>query len=152
MKEKVIEILVYIMSEVQENKRLSDIDLGDLKSQGYTQSEISAAFSWLYDTMRITDGMVTRVTKPVLGSRRVLNEAEKLVFSTESQGYLIQLRELGLLDDQDVESVIERAMVTAYEKLSVDELREIVASVLFSKTGRNAGTNHSMLNSRDTIH
>ena len=64
MKEKVIEILVYIMSEVQENKRLSDIDLGDLKSQGYTQSEISAAFSWLYDTMRITDGMVTRVTKP----------------------------------------------------------------------------------------
>jgi uncharacterized protein Smg (DUF494 family) len=152
MKEKVIEILVYIMAEVQQNKRLSDIDLGDLKSQGYTQSEISAAFSWLYDTMRIADGVLTRATKPVLGSRRVLNEAEKLVLSTESQGYLIQLRELGLLDDQDMESVIERAMVTAYEKLPVDEIREIVASVLFSKIGRGAGTNHSMLNSRDTIH
>jgi len=152
MKEKVIEILVYLMSEVQENKRLSDVDLGDLKSQGYTQSEISAAFSWLYDTMRITDGVLTRATKPGLGSRRVLNEAEKIVFSTESQGYLIQLRELELLDDQDLEGVIERAMIAGYERLSVDELREIVASVLFSKTGRDPGTDRSMLNSRDTIH
>ncbi|HTO93845.1 MAG TPA: hypothetical protein VMM80_05715, partial [Bacteroidota bacterium] len=49
MKEKVVELLIYIMSEIQDNKGIGDIDLSDLKTRGYTQSEISAAFSWIYE-------------------------------------------------------------------------------------------------------
>ena len=152
MKEKVVEILVFIMSEIQDNKRISEIDLSDLKSKGYTQSEISAAFSWLYDNMQLNQTNATRSGKPVRGSRRILHDAEKFVLSTESQGYLIQLYELGVLDEKDLETVIERAMVAGYEKLSVGELREIIASVLFSKDVGDGGANRSMLDSGDTIH
>jgi len=111
MKEKVVEILVYIMSEIQENKRLQEIDIGELKNKGYTQSEISAAFTWLYDNVQIGEVQFARPAQAARNSRRVFHEAEKQVLSTESQGYLIQLRELGLLDDRDLESVIERAMM-----------------------------------------
>ncbi len=152
MKEKVVEILVYLMSEMQENKLLSDIDLSELKNKGYTQSEISAAFSWLYDNMELSRRDPVRAAKPSGTSRRILHEAEKIVFSTESQGYLIQLCELGLLGDRDLETVIERAMVAGYEKLSVAELREIVASVLFAREGGGSGANRSMLDSGDTVH
>jgi uncharacterized protein Smg (DUF494 family) len=152
MKDKVVEILVYIMTEIQENKRISEIDLGDLKSRGYTQSEISAAFSWLYDKFQLTQGAFTSAGRPSRSSQRILHEAEKTAFSTESQGYLIQLRELELLDDKDVETVIDRAMVTGYERISLAELQEIVASVLFTKGSEDGGVNRSMLNSRDTIH
>jgi uncharacterized protein Smg (DUF494 family) len=78
----------------------------------------------------------------------VLHEIEKMAFSTESQGYLIQLSELGLLDEKDMETVIERVMAGGYEKLSVEEVREIVASVLFTAEK----VNRYMLNSGDTIH
>ena len=151
MKERIVEILIYIMSEIQENKGLAEIDLGELKDKGYTQSEISTAFSWLYDTMHLSEGVLSHPARAAEGSRRMLHDIEKTLITTEGQGYLIHLSELGLLDEQDVEQVIERAMVSGYEKLTLQELQELVAFVLFSKSG-SSGSNRSMLNSRDTIH
>ena len=51
-----------------------------------------------------------------------------------------------------METVIERAMMAGYEKLTVTEIREIVASVLFARGGGDQAGNRSMLNSGDTIH
>jgi uncharacterized protein Smg (DUF494 family) len=152
MKEKVVEILVYIMSEIRGKKPLNEIDLTDLKDRGYTQSEINAAFTWLYENVQTVRTGTMLPVRPAAGSRRILHDAEKMAFSTQAQGYLIQLGELGLLDDKDLEMVIERAMVAGYEKLSVAEVREIVASVLFSKEGKHPGSNHSTMNTEDTIH
>lgn len=152
MKERIVEILVYIMSEMQSNKGIGDIDVGDLRDRGYTQSEISAAFSWLYDNVKLNETGMTRQSAPVEGSRRVLHEVEKLMLSTEAQGYLIQLCELGLLDDRDLEIVIEKAIMAGVEKLSPLELQEVVASVLLSKSGSTPDANRSALYNRDTIH
>jgi uncharacterized protein Smg (DUF494 family) len=151
MKERVVEILVFLMAEIESNKRLSEIDLDDLKNKGYTQSEISAAFSWLYDNLTVKDGIVVREASPSKESRRVLHEAEKLLMTTDAQGYLMQLCEVGLLENRDVENVIERAMMSGVEKLTTPELQEIVAAVLSAgqhkwKEGR------SILNHNDTIH
>lgn len=152
MKERIVEILMYIMSEMQSNKGLVDIDVGDLRNKGYTQSEISAAFSWLYDNMKLNEVEIAHEGVPASGSRRVLHDVEKQMLSTEAQGYLIQLRELGLLDDRDFELVIERAVMNGFEKLAASEVQEIVASVLRSKSGSLPEANHSVLYNRDTIH
>jgi uncharacterized protein Smg (DUF494 family) len=152
MKERIVEILMYIMSEMQSNNGIADIDFGDLKEKGYSQSEISAAFSWLYDNIRQNDIGVSHEGMPIAGSRRVLHEVEKQMLSTEAQGYLIQLRELGLLDDRDLELVIERVVLSGFEKLNPGELQELVASVLLVKTGNASDTNRSALYNRDTIH
>lgn len=148
MKEKVVEILLHIMAEIQGSKRLADIDMNELKDRGYTQSEITAAFSWLHDALKITDGTPAG---PRAGARRILHDAEKHALSTESQGFLIHLQELGLLDERDVEAVIEKAMLTGYEKLTVSELHGIVAAVLFSKSGE-AGGGRYLFTPGDTIH
>ncbi|MFN0157879.1 MAG: DUF494 family protein [Bacteroidota bacterium] len=145
MKEKVVELLVFIMTEIQENKRINEIDIADLRSKGYTQSEISAAFSWLYDNFQLNE-TAQRHEGRQQGSQRMLHEAEKYALTTESQGYLIQLRELGLLDERDLETVIERVMLTGYEKLSIAELHSIVAAVIFARGG-----DRLLLNTGDTI-
>jgi uncharacterized protein Smg (DUF494 family) len=75
-----------------------------------------------------------------------------MVFGTAAQGYLIQLAELGLLDERDMEAVIDRAMMSGYERLSVNEVRDMVSAVLFSREGGLRGSNHSPLTSEDTIH
>ena len=152
MKERIVEILIYIMSEMQANKGIADIDLGDLKDKGYTQSEIGAAFSWLYDNMKMSEVGVSYESVPGKGSRRVLHEVEKQMLSTEAQGYIIQLRELGLLDDRDLELVIERVVLSGFEKLTPSELQEIVAAVLLTKVGNSKDTNRSAPYNRDTIH
>lgn len=151
MKERVVEILMLLMSEIESNKRLSEIDLDDLKRKGYSQSEISAAFSWLYDNMQVQDGVVVRGVNASAESRRVLHEAEKIILSTEAQGYLMQLCEVGLLDNRDLENIIERTMMSGMEKLSVEEIREIAAAVLFAKPN-NWRESRSILNNNETIH
>lgn len=153
MKEKVVELLIFIMSEMQDNKQISEIDLGDLRTRGYTQSEISAAFTWFYENIELNQRRrPAGAPAPAPGSRRVLHDAEKAALTTESQGYLIQLSELGLLNDRECETVIERAMMAGYEKLSVTELREIVATVLFARGNDDPDGHRSMLDSGDTIH
>ena len=152
MKERIVDILVYLMSEMQENKQLSDIDLGALRTQGYTQSEISDAFTWLYDMFQEWYPSPGRPAEASRGSRRVLHEAEKLMFSTESQGYLILLAELGLLDDRDIEIVIERAMIGGYERLTVGEVRQLVASVLSGKRHGGHATGSMLPGGEDLIH
>jgi uncharacterized protein Smg (DUF494 family) len=152
MKDRVVEILIYIMSEIQDHKRLHEIDLSDLKEKGYTQTEISAAFSWLYDNVGAGESTLSRAATPLSGSRRVFHEAEKETLSTEAQGYLIQLRELGLLDDRDLEQVIERAMLAGYQKLSRDEIHDMVSAVLFGREGGGGSPSRSMLNLGDSIH
>lgn len=152
MKERIVEILMYIMSEIQSEKGIADIDVGDLRNRGYTQSEISAAFSWLYDNMKLNEAGITHQGVASAGSRRVLHEVEKQMLSTEAQGYLIQLRELGLLNDRDLELVIERVIMSGFEKLVPSELQEIVASVLLAKAGSGPEANPPALHNRDTIH
>jgi uncharacterized protein Smg (DUF494 family) len=75
-----------------------------------------------------------------------------MVFSMEAQGYLIQLAELGLLDDRDLEAVIDRSMSSGYAGLTVQEVREVVAAVLFARERPSGSSGHSMLNNEDTIH
>lgn len=151
MKERVVEILMYLMSEIEANKRLSEVNLDDLTNRGYTQSEISAAFSWLYDNLPVQDGKVLLQERASRSSRRQLHHAEKMLLTTDAQGYLMQLYELGLLDAADFENVIERAMLSGFEKLSVQEIQEIAAAVIFAKPRRDEG-GHSVLNNNETIH
>ncbi|HUI66192.1 MAG TPA: DUF494 family protein [Bacteroidota bacterium] len=152
MKEKVVELLIYIMSEMQDKKRIGDIDVSELKTRGYTPSEISAAFSWIYENIELNQLRQPSGVASAGTSRRVFHDAEKAALSIESQGYLMQLSELGLLDEKGLETVVERAMMAGYEKLSVAELREIVASVLFARGADDQSGGRPFMNSDDTIH
>ena len=52
MNERVVEILIYLMTEIRENRGgMEQVDgiSKDLKQQGYTENEINAAFSWLFE-------------------------------------------------------------------------------------------------------
>jgi uncharacterized protein Smg (DUF494 family) len=152
MKDRVVEILVFLMSEIQEDKPLHEVDLSQLRDRGYTTSEISAAFSWLYENSRTDSIEAIRSGRAGAGSRRIFHDAEKTVLSTAAQGYLIQLNELGLIDDGVTEVVLERAMSSGYAGLTVQEVRDIIAMVLFSGDRPTGGGGHSMLNNEDTIH
>lgn len=152
MKEKVVEILIQLMTAMQEQRGLQELDLSTLGERGYTSSEINAAFAWLSEHVQATGPDGAPVPRSLRGSRRVLHEAERSAFSTEAQGYLIQLAELGLLDDRDMESVIERVMGSGYDNLPLQDVREIAAGVLINREGSFSAKHHSMLTNEDTIH
>jgi uncharacterized protein Smg (DUF494 family) len=133
MHEKIVEILIYVLNEVKKsNKPIGEIDFKALERKGYTQSEISTAITWLYERLNPEREVVESTADTQPHSFRVLHPAERFIISTEAHGYLIQLRELNIISDQELEMVIERAMVSGYEQLSAQEIQTLVNSILFA--------------------
>lgn len=151
MQERIIEIIVYLVNEMRNNKSLGEIDVKVLEEGGYTQAEISSAFSWLFDKLAVSNQVLSHVERQVERSYRILHEVEKMVITPEAQGYLIQLRELGILDDVMLETAIDRAMMSGYSKIGLDETRIIVASLVFEKDDQKRMGNRVISPSSDTI-
>ena len=54
MQERIVEIIVYLLSEIhQERRRKDKVDLTSaLQLKGYTEIEINLAFSWIFEHLR----------------------------------------------------------------------------------------------------
>lgn len=134
MYEKVMEIIVLLMKHMQdENGRFSDIaDVSQtLVGYGYTQQEVNTAFAWLFERLQSQAEAIVDSASPLrLKPNRILHAIERLIFSPEAYGYLIQLRELGLIDDTQTELLIERSMLTGARNITPDDIKTIAASIL----------------------
>ena len=152
MQEKIVEIIVFLIHEIQHNKRLGEIDLRLLSERGYTDNEISTAFSWLFDKINLGENVLTNESRKSPRSQRILHDAERAVITPEAHGYLIQLRELGLLDDMEVETAIDRIMMAGFGQVGMQEMKSVIASIMFDYDDSNRIGSRLMLNSKDTIH
>ncbi|MDZ7373079.1 MAG: DUF494 domain-containing protein [candidate division KSB1 bacterium] len=155
MNERVIEILVYIMSEIRNRRtgigRLEALSQ-DLLQQGYSESEISSAFAWLFERMdedleRLDEGFGA-TGHPTF---RILHEAERAVIQPQAYGYLLQLHDLGIIDEAEMEAAIDRAMMLGTDTVDVDTMRSIVASILFN-TDFPFGSSSLFFEGNTTIH
>jgi uncharacterized protein Smg (DUF494 family) len=152
MQEKIVEIIVFLINEMRHDKRLGDIDLRQLADRGYTENEISTAFSWMFDKINMGESILNGDRNGAQHSHRILHETERAVFTPEGHGYLIQLRELGLLDDMDLEMAIDRIMMAGFVKVGISEVNTVVASIMFDYDDSERIGSRLMLNSNDTIH
>ncbi len=136
MNERVVEILIYIMSAIRKNNNVThklDLLSDNLIQQGYSESEISSAFTWLLDRLNHeSEELMERQSPTLKSSFRHLHEVERAVVSTEAYGYVIQLVELGIVDNMDVEQILERALMLGISDVEIDDIKSIVAAMLFS--------------------
>jgi uncharacterized protein Smg (DUF494 family) len=148
MQERVVEIILFLVNELRSNKRLNDVDVSSLTRDGYTQSEISSAFSWLFERLSVGKS-ITDVASGASTSYRMLNDAEKMVVGSQAFGYLIQCQQLGLLNNMDVETIIERIMMAGFAAVGLPEMKSFVAGYLFDLENSNGQIS---LGTNDTIH
>ncbi len=151
MQERIVEIILFLVNELKSNKQLSEVDVSFLTDNGYTPTEISTAFSWLFERLSIGQEIVSEERDTRL-SHRVLHEAEKMIVTPEAYGYLLQCRELGLLSNADIETIIEKVMAAGFSTVGVAEMKSFVAGVLLDSDNQPGMSGRISLNSTDTIH
>ena len=151
MHEKIVEILIYLIGELRKHTPIGEIDLSILSQKGYTTNEISTAFNWLFEKVSHGDPLITDVSESSPHSHRVLHEAERNVVTSEAHGYLIQLRELGLITDLDIEVLIDRIMMSGYLMVDIEEIKSLVAGLIAENDDSFNSGSRTMLNGNDTI-
>jgi len=149
VQEKVIEIIVYLLSEMTKNKQLGEVDMKNLSEMGYTKSEINTAVNWVYSKIE-QDVYVFSDERKKSNSHRFLHQVEKEAIEPDAYGYLIELRELGLLTDIDVEKIIAKIFLSGYSRVALREMREITASHLLDTNGMR-GENGKVFLGPDTL-
>ena len=146
MQERIIEIIVYLLTELQQDWNQKErIDLTSvLQLKGYTDIEINLAFSWIFKHLQ----------KPAvnrLNNRNSLDQdlndipdIEQLVISPDAYGYLIQLIHLGIMKDHEMDIFVERALAFGKDDISVDDLKSIVASIIFDIDNHTSFNGYSL--------
>lgn len=112
-----------------------------LSSVGFDEDEIVAALDWLSglaDTSNqlasdAIDVSMTRASLVNATGFRVFTEEEAAVLGSEAIGYLYYLQSTKVLDAQQREIVVERAMAVDEVPLSLSKFKVIVLMILWSQ-------------------
>ncbi|MBN2069853.1 MAG: DUF494 family protein [Candidatus Krumholzibacteriota bacterium] len=123
MNKRIKEIIEYIMDF--ESSDLIDPDgmNNELEKMGYSRDEIDQAitildFGILEEDFGSGSALYTK--------NRVLGEGEKILLSTDAQGYLIKLQMAGWLSEAQLSIIIENAGMEFSLPVSVNEIKELV--------------------------
>lgn len=120
--ERIKEIIDYLMDLDPGDLRELALVQEELEGLGYNRFEIRQAF-------RMLDvGAVSSDRFPDAGGRgasRVLGEFEKHLLSVEAQGYLINLRRLGIASEMQLCTIIDNAAFEFAPPVSLDEVKEL---------------------------
>lgn len=134
MHERIVEIIVFLLTELQqERKQKERVDLTrELVQIGYSENEINIGFSWIVRHLQKTAPVNKNSEVSALKKNEDIGDIERLVITSEAYGYLLHLVRLGVLHETDVELVLEHALAKGKDDLGVDDLKSIVAAILFN--------------------
>ncbi|MBK7141628.1 MAG: DUF494 family protein [bacterium] len=136
MGNRVLEIVVYLIDHMRENQGMlpSMDDLTpDLQSMGYSDTEISSAYSWVIDRFEHSDEPFFAQFPEEHHSNRVLTQYERLQLSPEAYGFLVKLVALSVIDDEQFETVLERAFSVSPQRVDLEQIKLVTAAVLFNE-------------------
>ncbi len=150
MQEKIIEIIVHILSEIKNSKHIHELDLNTLKGEGYTDAEINSAFAWLYSKIDAGESLFVE-SKKLNKSHRFFHKSEKNILTLEAIGYLIQLKELNIISDLDEEVILDKIFFLGYQKADIGEIKLIVASLIFNLEDKSDILGRLILQNNETV-
>ncbi len=134
MRDRFLEIVVFLISQLKDNQGYID-DIEEvsayLKNQGFADQEISSAYSWILDRLQ-TNTEFFHESARSSNATRVFSEAERQHFSPDAIGYVLQLSNLGLLKEEQIESVLERGVLVWPAPVSLEQMKILIDSVMFS--------------------
>lgn len=151
MYERIVDIIVFVVSELKHNKPINEIDVSELEKKGYTRTEISTAVSWIVDRFELPDKFLKTEEYINKDSFRVLHDGEKDLFTTEALGEMLQLYSLGLLSNEHIEMMIEQTLTYGYSQIDSYHLKMFVAGIMFNSQTSNFPGNRVMLSGDEKI-
>lgn len=138
MKQTVIDILIYLFENYMDDELDIAFDQNEIKIQlkdaGFESAQVTRALDWLEDLSNAAENSgetdAARAT-----STRIFTDSESLKLDLECRGFLYFLEQVGVLDSENRELVIDRVMALDNEEVDLEQLKWIVLMVMFNKPG-----------------
>lgn len=149
MKESILDVLLYLFEhyfteDVPPPGELGFLDrdrlangplLAELTGAGFSTAEVHKAFDWLG---ALAEQRPSSAPARADGPTRVYFGPELEKLDVESRGFLLFLEQQGVLDADQRELVLDRAMALDQEELDLEDVKWVVLMVLFNQPGSEA--------------
>ena len=124
--------LVVLVAELSQRtgRSLHDMDR-ELMLRGYSPEEIDQAMYWY--SSRNEYGTARASLPHGSQALRVLTEFERMSINSECHGFLLRLQNLGIIDMEQFERIIARAIPVGPEKIEISDVKTIACSVIFDR-------------------
>jgi len=125
MTTKVVEVLAQILDGLNKNFSLEDVNSKLTNDNKFDKQTVSAAFSLIYDKILKSTGEKIRDQKPGKNFR-ILNDEEKEMIGLEYYDYLMHLQNIGLLDPDDMEMLLEQIMLFPNHSITFEDINWMI--------------------------
>jgi uncharacterized protein Smg (DUF494 family) len=125
MTTKVVEVLAQILDGLNKNYSLEDVNSKLTSDNKFDKQTVSAAFSLIYDKiLKSTDGKIS--DEHPSKNFRILNDEEKEMIGIEYYDYLMHLQNIGLLDPDDMEMLLEQIMLFPDHSITFEDINWMI--------------------------
>lgn len=139
MKQDVFDILIYLFENYMYDDGELDQDQDSLRVElqeaGFGKSAILKAFDWLEGLTNLPQRSNTRIATSAV---RVYSERECERLDTDCRGFLMFLEQMGVLDHDTRELILDRVMELNDNDVDLDQLKWVILMVLFNQPGQEA--------------
>ncbi|MCP5149391.1 MAG: DUF494 domain-containing protein [Ectothiorhodospiraceae bacterium] len=139
--QSVLDVLMYLFEHYLETEVEMAVDHPEVRAElvraGFSEARVGDALSWLdglSEAALDADGM----ERANVSSLRVYTPEETERLDVESRGLLLFLEQVGVIDAQARELVVDRALALDTDAIGVEQLKWVVLMVLFNQPGRES--------------
>lgn len=125
MTTKIVEILAEILEGFHKNLTLEEMNTTLSVKKDIDQKTLSVAYSLVYDHL-IPVRELWKKRGQKHNQVRILNSEEKEILGAESYNYLLYLLNVGLIDSETFESILEQVVIFPEHKLSREDINWMI--------------------------
>ena len=144
MNENIVDVLIYLYENYLDGETAPPEDESELREEltqaGFPNGEIEKAFQWLDELA--THQRMPHYRSAMQHSFRFFADEELRRLDTDSRGLLLFLEQNDILNQDNRELVIERALALDTQQITTDELKWVVLLVLMNQPGQEAAFAH----------
>ncbi len=137
MTHNILDVLTYMFdylfeeAEQDDAHEIDDLELkAHLSDAGFDIAGIDKALNWLENIAALQDGKIKPFNTVYSSSMRIYTQAEQSKLDSKSRGFLLFMENIGQLDANQREMIIEQVMSLGEAKIDLEDLKWVVMMVL----------------------
>jgi uncharacterized protein Smg (DUF494 family) len=151
MTTKVVEVLAKILDGLNKNYSIEDVNENLTKENKFDKQTVSAAFSLVYDKIVANKLAQSIGVKESSKNIRILSEEEIEAVGIEYYNYLIHLQNIGLIETDDIEVLLEQILLYSARKITIEDINWMVLVTLVDYDAKILPGSRATLFPTDTI-
>lgn len=152
MNENIIDIIAMTIADFQTKGKTKTMAMKAMRSRGFSDKEISIAFSWLADKLdkKFPSELVDLQTHTERAFR-LFDAEEQEYFTPNAYNDLIRYISIGLIGSEHIDIMLEKINMFMVSKITSKMLKQFIASYIFDAPFPEQTGSSSQLSGNATI-